>query len=212
MAPGRPDDLIAQRYDEVLRRHGDTALGAHWPNEADRRKRFDVMLDLLGTRRGEPGVVCDFGCGTGELLAHLRRLGLHHLDYVGADRSAVALGHARRKFPTARFVEIDVVAPDAPVGALACDWLLCNGVFTVKWELEEEQMWAFLQAALDRLWPVVRRGLAFNVMSKAVDWERDDLFHASMDRLARLLHGMAGRRVAFRADYGLYEYTAYVFR
>jgi hypothetical protein len=54
--------------------------------------------------------------------------------------------------------------------------------------------------------------MAFNVMSKAVDWERDDLFHVSMDRLATLLHGLAGRRIVFRADYGLYEYTAYAYR
>jgi SAM-dependent methyltransferase len=208
----RLEDVIGRHYDEVLARHGDTAQGAHWPNETKRRLRFDVMLDLMGTHYGEPGVLCDFGCGTGELLAHLRRRGLDRLEYVGVDRSALALSYARQKFPAARFVEIDVTAPDAPVDALACDWLVCNGVFTVKWEVDEEQMWRFLGDALRCLWPRVRRGLAFNVMSKAVDWERDDLFHASKDRMAGLLHGIAGRRIAFRADYGLYEYTAYLYR
>jgi hypothetical protein len=33
-----------------------------------------------------------------------------------------------------------------------------------------------------------------------------------MDEAARLLHELAGRRVRFRADYGLYEYTTYVYR
>jgi SAM-dependent methyltransferase len=212
MGAETPGDLLLRRYDEMLRRHGDTAEGAHWPNEADRRLRFDVMLDLMGTRRNEPGVVCDFGCGTGELLAHLQQLGLNQLSYVGADRSALALDHARRKFPQARFVQIDVIDPVAPVEVLACDWLVCNGVFTVRWQVDEEQMWRFLAATLTRLWPLVRRGMAFNVMSKAVDWERDDLFHASKDRMALLLHGLAGRRVTFRADYGLYEYTAYIYR
>lgn len=208
----RPEDVITRHYDELLARHGDTAQGAHWPNEADRRLRFDVMLDVMWRRRGEPAVLCDFGCGTGELLPHLQRSGLGHLDYVGADRSALALSHARRKFPATRFVEIDANAADAPINALACDWLVCNGVFTVKWEVDEERMWVFLSSTLQRLWPVVRQGLAFNVMSKAVDWERDDLFHASKDRMARLLHGLAGRRVTLRADYGLYEYTAYIHR
>lgn len=203
---------VARCYDEVLARHGDTARGAHWPNEDDRRLRFDVMLDVMSARRDEPGVLCDFGCGTGELLAHLGRRGLGHLDYVGADRSALALGHARRKFPAARFVEVDVTDPAADLAPLACDWLVCNGVFTVRWDVPEEEMWRFLAATLTRLWPLVRRGMAFNVMSKAVDWERDDLFHVSMDRLATLLHGLAGRRIVFRADYGLYEYTAYAYR
>ena len=49
-------------------------------------------------------------------------------------------------------------------------------------------------------------------MSKIVDWERDDLFHLPMDDAARLLHRLAGRHVRMRADYGLYEYTAYAYK
>src|SRR5262245_20475143 len=49
-------------------------------------------------------------------------------------------------------------------------------------------------------------------MSKIVDWEREDLFHLPMDEAPRFLHGLAGRRVQFRADYGLYEYTAYAYK
>lgn len=73
-------------------------------------------------------------------------------------------------------------------------------------------MWSFLTSTIERVWPQVRRGIAFNVMSKVVDWERDDLFHVPMDDLARLLHRLSGRNVRFRADYGLYEYTAYAYR
>ncbi|MEZ5287331.1 MAG: class I SAM-dependent methyltransferase [Vicinamibacterales bacterium] len=47
--------------------------------------------------------LCDFGCGTGELLAHARRRGLDRLVYLGVDRSAAALEHARRKFPRDAF-------------------------------------------------------------------------------------------------------------
>ena len=49
-------------------------------------------------------------------------------------------------------------------------------------------------------------------MSKVVDWERDDLFHASMDDMARVLHRLAGRRVRMRADYGLFEFTCYAYK
>jgi hypothetical protein len=50
-----------------------------------------------------------------------------------------------------------------------------NGVFTENGELSFAAMWEYLQAVLRRIWPFVRRGLAFNVISKQVDWERDDL-------------------------------------
>ena len=62
------------------------------------------------------------------------------------------------------------------------------------------------------MYPLARRGIAFNVMSKHVDWERDDLFHLPFDVLAAFLRAEISRHYQFRADYGLYEYTAYVYR
>ena len=61
------------------------------------------------------------------------------------------------------------------------DYVMMNGVFTEKRGLSFEGMWDYTRAVLRRLWPMTRRGLAFNVMSKQVDWEREDLFHLSCD-------------------------------
>src|SRR5436309_15143873 len=73
-------------------------------------------------------------------------------------------------------------------------------------------MWEFMTRVIRRLWPVTRKAMAFNVMSKQVEYERADLFHVSLDRMAGFLHQLAGRSVTFRADYGLFEYTCYVRR
>lgn len=208
----RPEDAILDRYERALSQFGDTAQGAMWPNDEDRTTRYDVMLDLVAGTAAEPVVLCDLGCGTGGLLARIRERGLDHIRYVGVDRSRQALDYARNKFPGAEFHELDVNAPGASLEAIDCDYLVANGLFTVRHVLSQQQMQGFLETTLARVWPHVRRGLAFNVMSKVVDWERDDLFHASMDDMARLLHAMAGRRVRMRADYGLYEFTCYAFR
>lgn len=208
----RPDTALLAHYDRRLQVYGDTARGADWPNEQDRRARFDVMLDVIGDRGGAPVVLCDLGCGTGELLAHIRRRGLDGITYVGVDRSAQALELARGKFPDARFLQFDAIDPNAPIADLACDYLVANGLFTVKAGLTHEQMWDFMASTLRVAWPQVRRGMAFNVMSAVVDWQREDLFHVPADDLLRLLHDLAGRRVRLRADYGLYEYTAYAFK
>lgn len=208
----RPDAALLVHYDQCLSEHGDTARGADWPNEHERRTRFDVMLDVIPDWRTRPLVLCDLGCGTGELLAHLRRRGLGDIRYIGVDRSERAIELARRKFPDAEFVVMDVNAPDAPLERLACDYLVANGLFTVKATLDFEQMWQFMASTVRAIWPHVRGGIAFNVMSTAVDWQRDDLFHVPADALLALLHHLAGRSVRLRADYGIYEYTVYAYR
>ena len=195
--------LRPRRPADVLLRHID---------RRDRRVRFDVMLDVIERRAGTSVVLCDLGCGTGELLTHIRQRNLRHITYIGADRSAVALAHARAKFPDATFVEIDVNAPGADLDRLSCDYLVANCMFIAKFELTYDQMWSYLVSTIEQVWPKIRRGIAFNVMSKVVDRESDDLFHLPMDEAARLLHKLAGRRVRLRADYGLYEYTAYAYK
>ena len=110
----RPDDALLALYDDALARHGDTAQGALWPNEADRQRRYDVMLDVLADApAGRRVLLCDLGCGTGGLLARLRERGLDHVDYRGIDRSAEAIRLARAKFPTTDFRVLDPLSEAA---------------------------------------------------------------------------------------------------
>jgi SAM-dependent methyltransferase len=209
-----PPELLAY-YDACLARHGDTAQGAGWPNAADRTLRFSVMRDLAW-RGGPLGSLCDVGCGTGAFLDHLTGAGDTPARYLGLDLSGAAIGLARARHAgaiaagRAAFAVTDLLWD--PPGQVF-DHVVTNGLFTVRAELSEDRMWAFMTACLAAMWAVTGRGMAFNVMSAVVDWRRDDLFHVEADRLLGTLYRLTGsRRVILRADYDLYEYTAYVYR
>jgi len=204
---------ILRHYDACLKQFGDTPQGADWPDEADRRTRFSVMLDIVAGDGADRVSLLDFACGTGELFRQARDLRKPAISYRGVDLSELALHHAQEKFPDADFKKLDILqATESEMADLAVDYCVINGLFTVKGGLSDAEMWEFMAAVLDRLWPVTRRAIAFNLMSKQVDWERDDLFHVSLDRMAEFLHRLAGRHVTFHADYGLFEYTCYVWK
>jgi dTDP-4-amino-4,6-dideoxygalactose transaminase len=204
---------IMRHYDACLQQHGDTARGADWPNETDRQTRFSVMLGLLQAETDDRVDLLDFACGTGELLRHVDRLGRPSVSYKGVDISRSALEFARTKFPGTEFTALDILqATDQEVARLSCDYCIINGLFTIKRGLSDDEMWDFTTRVIRRLWPITRKAIAFNVMSKQVEYERADLFHVSLDRMAGFLHELAGRSVTFRADYGLFEYTCYVRR
>ena len=204
--------MLLEEGDRDLIDHGVALRHIAQPSQAERRARFDVMLDVIDVSSDSPVVLCDFGCGAGDLLAHIRRRGVRNIAYVGADRSARALAVARVRFPDATFVKIDISAPEGALDAIACDYLVASDLFTLSHGMTREEMWSFLVSAIERLWPEVRRGLAFNVMSKAGPRERGDLFHVPMDDAAGLLRRLAGPRVRIRADYGPLEYTALAYR
>ena len=73
-------------------------------------------------------------------------------------------------------------------------------------------MMNFFTSAITKLWEKCNVGLAFNLMSKHVDWEREDLFHVSLDELGWFLKKNLSRNFVIRNDYKLFEYTVYVYK
>lgn len=202
---------LVRHYEACFARHGATAAGVDWPDEAGATLRYEVMLDLLrlDPLRPTTPTLLDFGCGAAGLYGHLRSdvLG-HSVEYTGHDLSEVFIAHCRSAYPDVTFTAGDVLAGHE---LSAVDYVVANGVFTERLDLSHEEMFIFMQSVLERLFAVARRGVAFNVMSSLVDWERDDLFHISPSRIADLA-AKFGRRFLIRHDYPLYEYTTYLYR
>ena len=92
------------------------------------------------------------------------------------------------------------------------EYVVLNGVFTYRLDISYERMLAYWQNLLLQVFPLARKGLAFNVMSTAVDWERDDLFHLPIEVVTTFVTERLSRRFVIRHDYPLYEYTTYVYR
>jgi hypothetical protein len=73
-------------------------------------------------------------------------------------------------------------------------------------------MFSYFKQLVQKVFERAQIGIAFNVMSKHVEWEREDLFHLPFDLLAEFLTKEVSRNFVFRSDYKLYEYTTYVYR
>lgn len=170
------------------------------------------MLQLsafLPPREGKYTLL-DFGCGAGHLLEFLNNNHIKHFNYSGIDLSAKFISLCRGKFPGVWFEQLDVMGE--PERLPSFDLIVMNGVFTEKRELTFGEMWIYFQNLLEILVSKANIGVAFNLMSKQVDWEREDLFHVSMEDLASYLLRKFGRKFVFRNDYGLYEYTVYLYK
>ena len=95
---------------------------------------------------------------------------------------------------------------------LSYDYAICNGTFTEKLDLTFDEMFDFFSKTITTLFKNSKKGIAFNVMSNHVDYKREDLFHVPHDMMADLLTTDLSRHYVIRNDYGLYEYTVYVYK
>ena len=201
---------LVDHYEDCLARHGDSHRGVDWPNPQDATTRYQVMLDVIRSP-DETISLLDFGCGAGHLCEYIQAQKLSQIKYAGLDLSAQFVTLATSKFPAHRFYQVDILAADA-AALPSFDYIVLNGVLTEKLAMSFNEMWDYTQRLLRAVFAKARCGIAFNLMSKHVDWERDDLFHLPLDLLTELLTREISRHFVVRNDYGLYEYTTYVYR
>lgn len=202
---------IVSHYETCLDRHGDSHLGVDWPKVEDVQKRHRVMLGVIRPEsQGRKVSLLDFGCGAAHLNEYILEQRLDHIEYAGLDLSEKFVRLSQSKFPGNRFFCLDLLEENAPLPVF--DYIVLNGVFTEKRDLSFDEMLSYFKQLVTRVFEHAAIGIAFNVMSKHVDWERDDLFHLPFDTLAEFLTKSLTRNFVFRNNYGLYEYTTYVYR
>jgi len=205
---------IYEHYETCFDKHGDCAKGLDWPNEEDLKTRFDVMLGLASSTKAaydeEKINILDFGCGTAKLLDYIsHEYDQGYFGYTGLDISKKFIEHCIKKHPETTFHCMDILqTPELLSGDHHI--AICNGTFTMKMGLTFDDMFDYLKKTITILFDKVKYGVAFNVMSKHVDWEKDELFHLPMDMLADFLCKEVTRNFVIRNDYGLYEYTTYI--
>jgi len=200
---------IVGHYESCLEQHGDSHLGVDWPKADDVATRHRVMLELIKSDRERVSLL-DFGCGAAHLNEYIVEKGLKNIEYAGLDLSEKFVRLAQSKFPQNRFFCMDLLDDGSSLPSF--DYIVLNGVFTEKLELSFDEMLAYFKQLIARVFAYAEIGIAFNVMSKHVDWEREELFHLPFDTLAEFLKKELSRHFVFRNDYGLYEYTTYVYR
>ena len=201
---------IVSHYESCLDKYGDTHLGVDWPNQTDAWTRYQVMLEVIRQKIPSKISLLDFGCGASHLYDYILAHKLDHIDYSGLDISEKFIHLSKEKYPLVSYYCLDILRTSVQLPSF--DYIILNGVFTEKRELSHIEMWKYFRQAISKVFKLARVGIAFNVMSSHVDWERDDLFHLPMDKLAAFLVREVSRDFIIRNDYQLYEYTTYVYR
>jgi 2-polyprenyl-3-methyl-5-hydroxy-6-metoxy-1,4-benzoquinol methylase len=200
---------VVEHYESCFKKYGDTTQGVDWPNQEDLNTRFKVMLELA--KNDENFSLLDFGCGSGLLLKYIKSNRVNtRIDYTGLDLSELFISHCKKQYPEYNFISADILTHQQDIGLF--DYLIMNGVFTEKINLQHQEMFNYFKKMIKKTFTLCNKGIAFNVMSKQVDWERDDLFHLSLDELAAFLSDSVSRNFIIRNDYGLWEYTVYVYK
>jgi SAM-dependent methyltransferase len=209
--PLAPQHVVSESCEGDLARHGDSYLGVGYTKSADEAaERYALMLGVI-REISEPITLLDLGCGLGHLGDVIEAdRAWAHVRYTGLDISERYLAAARTRRPDRVFLRMDVLADDAELPMF--DYVVLNGVFNYRGVIPFDRMLTYWQDLLVVAFKHARLGLAFNVMSPHVDWERDDLFHLPLDTMSAFVWSRLTRFFVVRHDYRACEYVTYLYR
>lgn len=207
---------IIEHYENCFETYGDTPKGVDWTQVDQVDIRYKTMLELINFREEsfaieETRTLLDYGCGLSHLYEYIVKNKLEYIDYTGLEISEIFYNVSKKKYPDNKYLIGDLMEDDFHIKD-QYDYILMNGVFTEKRDLSYEDMFAYFSQMISNLYQSCTKGMAFNVMSKQVDWEKDFLFHVPLDDIANFLTKHITRSFIIRNDYGLYEYTVYVYK
>ena len=197
-------ELLKKHYLEQFKQYGDSAQGVQWSDVQTQEKRFEILLEI-GCQEGDS--LLDFGCGTGHLFEYLNKNNTK-LNYTGVDILDEFLTTAKNKYPEAKFGQLIEFEKEK------FDYIIISGVFNNKMDDNV----GYYQEQLKKLFPMVNKGIAFNMMSAYVDYFDENLFYEKPENVFQFIKKEISPFVTIRNDYQIkpgvipFEFCTYVYK
>ncbi len=197
------DATVQSHYRALVQKHGDSHVSAQYSSRESQEARFAVLTSI-GELSGQR--LLDFGCGCGQLAEYLSVRGVR-CHYTGVDVVEEFFDICRQKFSQHRF------GTWADFEAERFDYAIVSGVFNNRIADNQE----FFESTIATLFQRVDKGIAFNLMSRYVDFEDTCLWYTSPELVFGYLKSLTPF-VTLRHDYVVkpggvaFEYTVYAYR
>lgn len=202
-------DDFERYYAKCFAEHGALARGVDWHDADSLAFHYDKILEVIEPdMSGKRVSVLDVGCGYGGLLNRAQERGLD-LDYTGLDLVEASIAHGRARYPEAVFHNGDFFAFDP---GRRFDYVLANGLLTEKLGASLKDFGQFARAAIRRMFALADRGVAFNMMTSAVNYYASNLYYQNPADMIAFCMGELSCKWRIDHSYRYYDFTMYVYR
>jgi 2-polyprenyl-3-methyl-5-hydroxy-6-metoxy-1,4-benzoquinol methylase len=159
-------------YNRHLKDFGDSPQAVRWTPEGQLR-RYETLIKIAGDFSGKK--ILDFGCGKGDFYGYMRAKGIP-VHYCGIDVNENLIELARRKYPEAEFIALDI---DETELNRDFDIIFVCGVFNLRIAGIEESM----KDVLKKLFSLCREALHINLLTYYTPQRSVELFYVKPEEI-----------------------------
>jgi SAM-dependent methyltransferase len=199
---------LHDHYNKTFQKYGACSQGVDWGSkEKLALARQYKMLNVVKNKQAI-STILDVGCGYGALLDVIK---IEKLDlvYTGIDLVEIMIESALKKHLGNNFICGDILNID--IGDY--DYVVCNGILTQKMDISTLVMNKFAQELIKKMYQISNYGVAFNVMTTYVNFQKDNLYYRNPAELVSWCMSELTPHVNLDSAYDpWYEYTIYLYK
>ncbi len=195
-------------YEPKLLNFGANPKGVDMTSIESQEIRYKELIKIFESEKNvsEKISVLDFGCGYGEFFEFLKQQTLN-FSYTGYDILPLMIDLAKTKHfdSQAKFTNL---LPENQ----SFDYVIANGIFTLKFEAEEQKWKKHVFEILENMNHISRKGFAFTSLTSYSDKHlmKDYLYYANPLELFDYCKTHFSKYVSLLHDYPKYEFTILV--
>ena len=194
---------VIDRYKKRLKEYGYSPKSLGW----DKGKQ-DIRFDILTSRYDFNNKhVLDIGCGFGDLNRILKTKAANY-QYTGIDIVDELLVEGKKQYQdkNLEFINSNILNF---VSDNLFDYAISSGMFNFK--LDDGKNYEFIESVIKKTLDLCNDGLAFDFLSDKVDYEYEETFHSSPEKILSIAYKYS-RNILFRNDYMPFEFSLFIFK
>lgn len=205
------DKIIADQvrtYRDNFLKHKDSPLGTYQNDRETQHQRFERIVKPFREILKENISFHDFGCGVCDLHEYMISQNIKH-NYSGTEVLAEMIEHARKKFPSIKLFNRDVLKENVTD---RYDIVVFSGGLYLPGSIPQDEWREFVFRIVDKLFEMCRIGISFNLLTSYSTYQDKNLFFLDPKEMFDYCCKNMSRFVSIDQSYPLYEWTISVFR
>ena len=194
--------FISGYYDRLIEKYGINSIQSIGWTSGKQEIRFHELINYFQFKKYF--TLLDLGCGRGDLFNYLTDMrSINTFEYLGCDVNLNFIEYASKRFDninTCNFMHSQDDFPSKLEGN-SYDFCVASGLLSSSFVTED-----YRDNLLVSLYKICSKAMAFNLLTKDVDYEEEKYFYSEISDIIRLFEPISTKIIISKNKY-LYEKT-----